>query len=627
MKKTGDRCGRCSGWLFSIFIALLFIGSSVFVPLGIGTPAGFDDGETQTVVPPENVDEEWDSDTQDDSTDPEASFTINPNPAYTGETVYFTDTSDPHGGMIIQWYWDFGDGHTQTIQYPPYISGDTTHIYTESGTYTVYLQIRNAADVTDSYQEVIIITNSPPTADAGGPYATDVGEALSFDGTGSSDPDGTITSYEWDFGDGNTATGPTPSHTYLVSGDYPVVLTVIDDDGDSDSDSTLASVNSPPVADAGGPYNAEVGEDLQLDGSGSADSDGSITGYDWDFGDGNTGVGVSPSHTYSGEGEFTVTLTVIDDAGSVDTASSSVSVVNPDVVVDAGGPYAAQTGELIVFSGSASEGKPPYTFSWDFGDGNTSDEQNPEYIYVNPGTFTVTLMVVDRNGDSGWDATTALVDPEPLLVELPESLMERVDTPVSFTADVSGGVPPYSFVWCFGDGNTSSEQNPTYVYSSTGEYTVDLSVVDDMGEEAVASMVVNIVDAVADLECTGSLSWTGINPGDTVSGSFMVSNCGDSGSVLDWMIVESPGWGSWSCTPDSGTGLSAGEDLVVNVSVVVPDEKMSEFNGNLTVMNLGDDTDQERIPVLVSTPKSGVRSAWSVLVEWLQFWFPFFSFL
>jgi len=81
-----------------------------------------------------------------------------------------------------------------------------------------------------------------PTADANGPYSEIIGNAMQFDGTGSSDSDGTIISYEWDFGDGSTGTGATPMHTYSALGTYTVTLTVTDDDGLTDTDETTATV-------------------------------------------------------------------------------------------------------------------------------------------------------------------------------------------------------------------------------------------------------------------------------------------------------------------------------------------------------------------------------------------------
>ena len=175
--------------------------------------------------------------------------------------------------------------------------------------------------------------NDPPTADPNGPYAAMVGDVVTFDGSGSTDDVG-IATYDWEFGDGATGTGISPTHTYAVSGTYTVVLTVTDDDGATDTadttatidDDVLPPINQTPLADPGGPYDVLLGDSAQCDGSASIDIDGTIATYDWDFGDGNFGTGVSPSHTYAAVGIYDVTLTVTDNDGATDTAATTVTV-------------------------------------------------------------------------------------------------------------------------------------------------------------------------------------------------------------------------------------------------------------------------------------------------------------
>jgi subtilisin family serine protease len=181
--------------------------------------------------------------------------------------------------------------------------------------------------------EAVLTTTVPniqPVADAGGPYSGTEGVAVIFDGSGSYDSDGAITSYDWDFGDGNTGTGISPTHTYGTAGVYTATLTVTDDDGATSTDEATVTVNevvnNPPVADAGGPYSGTEGVAIIFDGSGSYDSDGTIISYDWDFGDGTTGTGISPTHTYVTAGVYTATLTVTDDDGATSTDETTVTV-------------------------------------------------------------------------------------------------------------------------------------------------------------------------------------------------------------------------------------------------------------------------------------------------------------
>jgi serine protease len=173
--------------------------------------------------------------------------------------------------------------------------------------------------------------NSPPIADAGGPYSGTEDISMSFDGSSSSDLDGDTLTYMWDFGDGSTGTGVNPTHTYTGGGIYEVSLVVNDGKQNSIPATTtadIAEVNDPPVADAGPDKTAGVNSAVNFDGSNSYDSDGSIIIYAWDFGDGSTGTGITLNHTYSSAGEYTVTLTVTDDGipGLTDTDTAVITV-------------------------------------------------------------------------------------------------------------------------------------------------------------------------------------------------------------------------------------------------------------------------------------------------------------
>lgn len=231
-------------------------------------------------------------------------------------------------GTIVAYAWDFGDG-TQGAGASP------THAWTTAGTYTVTLTVKDDDGATDSATTTALISRPPnprPTANPGGPYTGMQGQPVVLDGSASSDPDGTIVSYQWSFGDGRVAIGPTPSHTWAAAGTYTVTLRVTDDGGLSDTATTTARIESPPLpnippfADAGGPYTAQAGRSLTLDGTGSRDADGRIVSYDWSFGDGATGRGATPRHTWVAAGTYTVTLTVTDDRNARTTAMTEVCV-------------------------------------------------------------------------------------------------------------------------------------------------------------------------------------------------------------------------------------------------------------------------------------------------------------
>ena len=186
--------------------------------------------------------------------------------------------------------------------------------------------------IVDAYAALASIgpPNNPPVANANGPYTGTEDVALTFDGSGSYDPDGDPLTYAWDFGDGSTGTGVNPTHVYTAGGTYTVTLVVNDGKVDSEPSTTSAiitEVNDSPVADAGPDQTALVDEVVTFDGSGSDDIDGYITTYDWDFGDETTGTGMTTAHAYATAGTYTVVLTVTDNGGLTDTDMAIVTVL------------------------------------------------------------------------------------------------------------------------------------------------------------------------------------------------------------------------------------------------------------------------------------------------------------
>src|SRR5690606_33914643 len=153
--------------------------------------------------------------------------------------------------------------------------------------------------------------------------------AVSVGGSGSSDPDGQVTSYVWDFGDGGSATGVTASHTYAEAGPYEVTLTVTDDAGATAevTREVTVAVAEPPNAAPVAAFELETDElAVSVDGSGSSDPDGQVTSYVWGFGDGGSAAGVAASHTYAAGRSSELTLTVTDDAGATAEVTREVTV-------------------------------------------------------------------------------------------------------------------------------------------------------------------------------------------------------------------------------------------------------------------------------------------------------------
>ncbi len=169
-----------------------------------------------------------------------------------------------------------------------------------------------------------VLPNQPPTASF---TATGGVLTASVNGSASSDPDGTIASYAWDFGDGGTGTGVTADHSYAIGGTYPVTLTVTDNlgaKGSTSQDVVVRNPNQPPVAAF---TTSQWGMSLTADGASSSDPDGTIASYSWNFGDGTqAGTGSPASHVYATAGTYSVTLTVTDDSGGTGTAAQTVTI-------------------------------------------------------------------------------------------------------------------------------------------------------------------------------------------------------------------------------------------------------------------------------------------------------------
>ena len=255
---------------------------------------------------------------------PAAAIEANPTRGLIPLTVRFdgSRSNDPDG-TIMKYMWEFGDGNTADGRV-------VTHTYRQKGTYQAVLKVLDN-DFRVGLTEITI------EASTGEPFAVIKASAtrgivpmrVEFDGSDSRDDDGQVVSYNWDFGDGNTATGVLVEHTYTKGGLYKVSLTVTDNDGKTNTASLDVNMYQKPTASfTATPNRGLVPLQVDFDASESKDDDGRIVTYQWTFGDGLYGQGSKVTHSYVMGGPFTAQLSVIDNHGYVDTVDMTIDALN-----------------------------------------------------------------------------------------------------------------------------------------------------------------------------------------------------------------------------------------------------------------------------------------------------------
>lgn len=356
---------------------------------------------------------------------------------------------------------------------------------------------------------VHVETNEGPTASfVFSPTSPKVGEKVNFNASGSTDPDGSIVSYQWDFGDGRSDSGETVTHKYKNAGTFAVVLVVQDNSGNRGSTSQTVSVtegNSPTASFLYSPTNPAENETIYFNASESEDPDGDIVSYDWDFGDGIAGAGKTVTHQYGSSGSYTVLLKVTDDDGNIDTASQTISVgdnQNP-VASFFFTPSNPVVNQVIQFNATDSN-DPDGTiveYQWDFGDGTPGGSGViVDHQFSSSGTYTVYLRVTDNSDNTGSTSQTITVSdnqsPTASFVYSPTNPVtgSAVHFNASASTDPDGTIKKYN--WDFGDGESASveENQVEHTYDDAGTYNVVLEVVDDSGNTDSVSKTVTISD-------------------------------------------------------------------------------------------------------------------------------------
>ncbi len=491
----------------------------------------------------------------------------------------------------------------------------------------------------------------PPVADAGDflglPYFSNDYD-VTFDGSDSYDtnPDGSgyIVSYEWDFGDGNTGTGVNPTHTYSASGFYTATLTVTDNDGLTDDDTTgvwitVLEIDFPeipepsfdldPNADCSGPYSATLGDSITFDGTGSEFDGGTVT-FAWDFGDGSTSTEEDPSYTYSAEGTYTVTLTVTDDEGDTDTCTTTATItaltVNEAPEVDCSVlPTSGTVNEELTFTVDATDSDGTIAqYGWDFGDGTTDSTTTDStlYTYTRADTYTVTVQVTDDAGETAQCTQDITIseetaeNEEPLadcsLIQTSAEVLEDITFDGTGSSDSDGTIANYE--WDFGyldpSGNSMGVSGPTlstthFGYGDAETYTVTFTVTDDDGATGSCTEDITISEAAEPAVMTVEIV------ADPTSGTAPLP-VSFSATVSDGVEPYTYSWdfGDGSTSTDTAPVYTYTLDGTYTVTLTVTDA-----DGQIA-------TDTETITVAADLPAIAVASASPTSGEptlWVQF--------
>ncbi len=389
---------------------------------------------------------------------PVAAFSANVEEGCAPLVVNYTDQSDNNP---TSWSWSFQGGTppTSTMQNP-------TVTYNSAGTFDVTLIVSNSEGSDTQNEFDLIVVNDDPVSDFD--YNID---DLFVDFENTSENGNT---YSWNFGDGQFSTQENPSHEYNGDGTYDVTLTVTNECG-TDSYTIEIEIITLPMADFEA-SDTEGCAPLEIDFY-NYSSENTLD-FEWSFPGGSppTSTAFEPSIVYDNPGTFSVTLTAINDLGEdVFTRMNYITILaQPNATFTA-----VTNGLEAVFNSSGSVAD---AYSWNFGDGGTSNNANPTHIYAVGGTYTVTLTVTN---DCGTDVHTLVVSitGAPVAQFSANAVLGCVPFVVQYINQSSGTVNNFSWVFQGGSPATSNNSNPVVTYNSPGVYDVTLTVSNNAGSD------------------------------------------------------------------------------------------------------------------------------------------------
>ncbi len=398
---------------------------------------------------------------------PTAEFEADPIGGFVPLTVQFKDKSN---GNPTSWQWEFGDGDISSEQNPE-------HTYSQAGNFTVTLKVTNSRG--SDTEEKLSLIDVESIGDCNAAFNADktTGFApleVQFSDKSTGDP----TSWSWKFGDGDISSEQNPIHKYQTAGIFSVTLKITASCGsDEQKQTNLIIVDDVPETVAefnASPTSGFAPLDVQFNNL----STGEPVNFAWKFGDGGSSTDENPKHTYKTAGIFTPGLLVSNSSGAdIESKTNLINVQSGEApTADFNASPPTGIAPLNVQFTDASAGNID-NWTWDFGDGVVSSLQNPEHNYLSPGFYNVKLIVSGSDGigtENKVNIINVLEGEEPTAAFFAEPLTGNAPFTVHFF-DTSGG-DVANYIWDFGDGNTSTDQNPVHKYENPGIFTVKLTV-------------------------------------------------------------------------------------------------------------------------------------------------------
>lgn len=428
---------------------------------------------------------------------PVADFSGTPVTGCAPLVVQFKDqsTGDPKF-----WNWDFGNGQLSNIQSP-------VVVFTLPGVYSVTLVVKNANGTHGVTKTNYIRVNASPTADFTSNIQTGcVPVNVQFSDM-SSDPAGSIASWEWDFGDGTKSTARNPSKTYSVTGFYSVALTVTSTTGCKSTigKNRFIRIVSGVKADFNNTVNGNCRPPYTVNFSNQSAGPGSLT-YAWDLGNGTTSTLRNPSSQYPAAGNYTVKLTTTSDFGCTNTIQKDITIRSSSTAIGGLDSICVNKPLSLINGGSPA----PVSAIWYFDDGTQSTAINATKTFSSTGLHVVKLVNTYAFCKDSITKTITVITPPPVDFTSSTVIACRPPLTVNFS-DISPDAVAWS--WNFGDGGRSTLKNPSHTYNRDGQFNVSLTVTNRFGcvNTVVKNVFVQIakpVLAIKDLPGEGCVPFT-----------------------------------------------------------------------------------------------------------------------